>query len=227
MSNIFQLALDWAEVWGPLIPLTVLFMKGQQPAFLKPVIFYLWFAFFIDLAGNIIADYKESFPSQLKWIHNNLVLYSVHSIVRFISFSYFFSLVAHKHYNAVRRFLPFISLVFILVNFTQFENFFHPVPERISSNLLSVEAYLLLIYCMLYYLSQLNEDVAILTSGKEFWVATGVSFYVVINFFVFLFYDPMIDLDRDLANNMWSIHNIAYIILCTFIAKAFYVPVRN
>ena len=90
--------------------------------------------------------------------------------------------------------------------------------------MLSMEAFLLLIYCMLYYLSQLKGEVVGITGTKDFLVVTGLAIYVAANFFVFLFYIPMITENPNVANNMWNVHNIAYILLCTFISKAFYVP---
>jgi hypothetical protein len=50
---------------------------------------------------------------------------------------------------------------------------------------------------------------------------------VVINFFVFLFYVPMIKQDLKMADNIWNVHNIANILLCIFITKAFYVSPRH
>ncbi len=63
--------------------------------------------------------------------------------------------------------------------------------------------------------------------GNDFLVVTGLSIYVVFNFFVFLFYVPMITENPDLANNMWDVHNAAYIILCILTAKAFSMPFEN
>jgi hypothetical protein len=100
-------------------------------------------------------------------------------------------------------------------------------PDHLSGNLLSAEAYVLLIYCMLYYLAKLRDEVDDITSGADFWIVTGLSIYVVVNFFVFLFYVPMINQDGKLADNMWNVHNIAYIFLCLFITKAIYEPARH
>jgi uncharacterized membrane protein YidH (DUF202 family) len=80
---------------------------------------------------------------------------------------------------------------------------------------------------MQYYLKWLQDDEDDLTYEPHFWVVTGLSIYVVINFFVFLFYVPMIKENPVLADNIWNIHNIGYILLCTFITKAFYVSPRN
>jgi hypothetical protein len=78
-----------------------------------------------------------------------------------------------------------------------------------------------------YYLSKLRQEVHKITTGKNYWVVTGLSIYVVVNFFIFLFYVPMIKQNPFLTGRMWDIHNVAYIIFCTLIAKAFYVSNSN
>ncbi len=221
MGKLLQLALDWSEVWAPLIPLFALLFKRSQPRFLRPVIVYLVFAFFINLLGDIISDFKNGLP---QWLQSNNVLYNVHSIVRFICFSYFFLALKQPSFITIKKILPLLSLLVITINFKYIENFGN--PDHLSGNLLATEAYLLLIYCVLYYLAKLRDEDDDLSRGPDFWVATGLSIYVVVNFFVFLFYVPMIDQNSSLADNIWNVHNIAYIILCIFITKAFYEPAR-
>jgi hypothetical protein len=221
MGKLLQLALDWSEVWAPLIPLFALLFKRSQPQFLRPVIVYLVFAFFINLLGDIISDFKNGLP---QWLQSNNVLYNVHSIVRFICFSYFFLALKQPSFITIKKILPLFSLLIITINFKYIENFGN--PDHLSGNLLATEAYLLLIYCVLYYLAKLRDEDDDLSRGPDFWVATGLSIYVVVNFFVFLFYVPMIDQNSSLADNIWNVHNIAYIILCIFITKAFYEPAR-
>src|SRR6266542_1004544 len=220
MSKELQLIFDWSEAWALLIPLLALTHSGKQPPFLKPVIVYLWLALLLNVTGDVIADFKKYFSS---WPQSNTPLYNIHSIIRFTCFCYFFMLLKQPYFLQLKKILPLISLLFILINFGFFENFFN--VDSLSGNLLSAEAYLLLIYCMLYYLAQLRDETDVIPRGPDFWVVTGLSIYVVINFFVFLFYVPMIQENSELADNMWSVHNVAYIILCIFIAKAFYAPV--
>lgn len=214
--------LDWSEVWAPLIPLIYYFFHRRQPAFLKPIIIYLFIAFFLNLAGDIIGDFKSVLPFR---ITSNNPLYNVHSIVRFICFSYFFIGLGQSDFTRLRLWIPWISLLIIVVNFSFVENFGN--PDHLSGNLLSAEAYLLLIYCMLYYLSKLRNEDDHVTGGADFWVVTGLSIYVVANFFVFLFYVPMITFDPRLAERIWDVHNIAYIVLCIFITRAFYDAARH
>lgn len=222
MSRFFHTVLNWSEVWAVLIPLLVFLRYRRQPLALGPVVIYLCLALLLNLFGDIIIVYKKHFP---EWLQSNNPLYNFHSLVRFACFSYFFILLKQPSFTGIKKLLPLLSLVFILVNFTLFEDFFY--PQHLSGNLLSVEAYLLLVYCMLYYLSQLKAEVEEITKPFDFWIATGLSIYVVVNFFVFLFYVPMIDEDIDLAIQIWDVHNVAYIILCLFIAKAFYVSPAN
>lgn len=220
-SKYLQSILDWSEVWTLLIPLSVLLFRQKQPSFLKPVVVYLWIALFLNLFGNIIADFKKYFPA---WLQSNNPLYNLHSLIRFGCFSYFFLALKQPYYASARKVVAAILFGFIILNFLFHEDFFY--TEHLSGNLLSAEAYVLLVYCLLYYLSQLRDEKETIASGPAFWVATGLCIYVVINFFVFLFYVPMINQNPDLADKMWSVHNAAYILLSFFIAKAFYVSTR-
>lgn len=217
MVDYFLKILEWSEVWALLIPLVILLFRRQQPATLKPVIIYLWIAFILNLSIDIITAiniYHHNFD-----LSNN-TLYNIHSVVRFVCFSLYFIQLPQTSFVKFKKLLTVVFLIFVVINFGFFENFFN--FDSFSGNLLATEAYLLLIFCMLYYLSELKDDSKNLFNGPDFWVVTGLSIYVVVNFFVFLFYLPMIDVDLDLAVNIWNVHNIAFIIFCVFIAKGLY-----
>lgn len=218
MNKTLEIIFNWSEVWALLIPLLVLARHSKQPRYLQPVIVYLWIALLINLGADIIGDFRNQLPVQLQ---SNIVLYNLHSIIRFICFSLFFILLNQPFFGLLKKLLPVIFIIFIIINFSKVEDFFN--PAHISGNLLATEAYLLLIYCMTYYLSQLKDDIRVMTSGNDFWIVTGLSIYVVTNFFVFLFYVPMMDYNQNLAASMWHVHNVVYIILCLSIARSFYV----
>lgn len=217
MNYYIQLIADWSEVWALLIPLGMLWIYPRQPASLKPVILYLWVGLCINLIIDIIMTFKGYFPH---WLQSNNPLYNVHAVIRFIFFSIYFIRIPQSSFTLVKKLLTYFFVVFLFINFGFFENFFN--PDSLSGNLLAAEAYLLLIYCMLYYLAELKDDAKNLFSGPDFWVVTGLSIYVVVNFFVFLFYIPMLNVDIDLAINIWNVHNIAFILFCLFLTKAFY-----
>ena len=222
MGSFLKLLLNWSEVWATLIPLSILLFRRQQPRFLTPVIVYLVIAFFINLTCDIISEFYTYLP---EWMQSNTPLYNAHSVIRFICFCYFFIGLKQSSFTMLKKILPVFSLVIIIINFSFVEDFGN--PDHLSGNLLAAESYLLLIFCMQYYLAKLRDEADDITSGPDFWVVTGLSIYVVINFFVFLFYVPMLHHDIDLALNIWDVHNIAYILLCIFITKAFYAPARH
>ena len=208
--------LEWSEVWALIIPLAVLLLRRKQPATLKPIIVYLWIAFILNVAIDIIMVINLDPKANL----SNNPLYNLHSIARFICFSIYFINLPQSSFIKFKKALAAISAIFLVINFSFFENFFN--HDSFSGNLLATEAYLLLVYCMLYYLSELKDDSKNLFKSPDFWVVTGLSIYVVVNFFVFLFYLPMIYVNEDLAVNIWNVHNIAFIIFCLFITKGLY-----
>ena len=222
MLQFLQSALDWAEVWALLLPLALLFFKRTQPPFLKPVIIYLWVALGINLLIDMIWVFKSYFPA---WLQSNNPLYNIHAVARFICFSIFFMQLPQAALKKFKKMLVAASIIFLVVNFIFFENFFN--PDHLSGNLLSAEAYFLLIFCMQYYLNELRDEGSDIFSGPDFWIVTGLGIYVVISFFVFLFYLPLLQFDPKLADRMWNFHNIAFIIFCLFITKALYGTVRN
>lgn len=221
MKDYLLLALDWSEVWALMIPLAVLLFRRQQPASLKPIIIYLWLALVLNLAIDIIMainTYRHNYN-----LSNN-PLYNIQSVARFACFSLFFMQQPQPSFTKFKNVLAAAAIVFLVINFIFFENFFN--PESLSGNLLATEAYLLLVYCMLFYLSELKDDDKNLFNSPHFWIVTGLGIYVVVNFFVFLFYIPMLHVNWALSVDMWNVHNIAYIIFCLFITKALYGPFR-
>jgi hypothetical protein len=220
--HALEIIIEWSEVWSILIPLLVLVLINKPQPGLKPVIIYILVALCLNLFGDFIADFKKLIPALPR---SNNPIYNFHSVFRFACFSIYFNQAGKRFFPGIQNAILVIYSILFLVNFTFFENFLNPL--HLSGNLLSLEAFLLLASCMLYYLGILKRESPIITQNKDFWIVTGLSVFLVINFFVFLFYVPLLDENRKLANTMWNFHNIAYTTLCIFIAKAFYVPAGN
>lgn len=216
--------LDWAEVSALIIPLFAWYKYRRQPRILKPIAYYLIVALFVNLCGNLIADFKE--PLQLPTsLQRNTFIYNAHSIIRFLFFSRFFYLLNIPKAKLYHLFSVTIFGLFVAVNFSTREAF--NSDEHLSGDLLSLEAFLLLLLCLHYYFHLLLRDSAIDSRNKSFWVVTALACYVVINFFLFLNYVPLIHTDPKQAEKMWDVHNIAYIILCLLIAKSFKIGYAN
>lgn len=217
MADLFWLLLDWSEVWALLIPIVALWIHLQQSAELRPVLIYVLLAFLLNLMIDLMIPLKPFLPA---WLQSNNPLYNVHSIVRFICFSIYFVRLPGMTHRKLVRILSNLSLLFLVVNFTFFEKFYN--FRSFSSNLFTAEAFVLLVYCLLFYLSVLQDDNGNFLQSPHFWLVTGLCIYVVTNFFVFLFYEPMVNMDVELALNIWNLHNLSFIVFCLFMAKAFY-----
>ena len=216
---MLKVILDWSEVWALLFPLVGFYLRPNQPGYFGPILVYCWGALVLNLSSDIIGDFKMYLPA---WMQTNLVLYSLHSLFRFVCFYCFFEVIRQVYFARIRRIMLVVFLIFIFLNYFYYENYLD--QNHLSGNLFTLEAYFLLINCMLYYLSQLRDDIESFRQDQEFWIVTGLGIYVVVNFFIFLFYLPMLTENPMLAERMWGVHNMAYIILCLFITKALYVP---
>jgi hypothetical protein len=219
MSNVIIEALDWSEVWAPLIPLLLLLIKPKQPKPFTPIIIYLLVAVIIDSLIDIGWKFKSHVPLLLQ---DNNFLYNVHSVIRFICFSTFFTLLNQAYHTKLKKIVPILSIAFLIINFTVSEHFFE--KNSFSSRLLAVESGLLLFHCLQFFLYKLQlVDTADKKVG-DYWLVLGLSVYVVFNFPYFLLYKTLLSNGyTDFVINMWNYHNVSYIILCILIAKAFYV----
>jgi hypothetical protein len=189
---------------------------------MRPVALYLLLA----LVLNVIIDtimYLNTLKEGIRFSNNPI--YNIHSVVRFALFSYFFLL---NNISPSRQLVKWLIALFFagaLVNFTFYEKFFN--FQSFSDKMFTAESFILLALCMMYYLAVMRNEKASISERADFWVVTGLAIYNTVNFFVFLFYQVMLAQDTQLALRMWNVHNIAYIILCIFIAKALYAPAGN
>ena len=224
---MFKLILNWSEVWALLIPLTFIIIKGKNiPLYLKPIRIYVWVALILNVAADLLRRFKIKWgfhDGDLLWSNN--FLYNTHSIARLLLFSYFFILLKQRFMHRVKVIIPVLFVIFVIVNFTFHEKYF---DYKFSSLLLATEAALLLFYCLQYFIYLLLEDRQIpLKKQPGFWIVIGLSIYISVSFFIFLFYNYIMQYMiqkkwKSFAVDIWDVHNIVYIFLCICIARAFY-----
>ena len=221
MKKLLQDILDWSEVWVLLIPLIFMLRWKPQLPYLKPIRIYIWVSIFLHLIINVIWRFKNDFGFQEgDLLSSNNFIYNIVSIVRFLLFSWFFILLGQPFLARVKKIIPLLFVIFLIINFLFFEDFFY--YWSFSGKLLSLETGLLLLYCLQYYFFVLNEEHSSDKRPPSFWVVTGLSIYVVINFPIFLFYRAFLKQFENFAVNIWDITNISFILFCLFISKAFY-----
>ena len=217
MFTWLQEIIDWSEVWALLIPLAVLLWIKKIPASAKPIAIYVWVA----LALNFLQDYfwkNRLLFSFSSTPGDNIIFYNSHSIIRFLLFSWFFICIKQPFLYKVKKILPAVFIIATMINFIFFERF-----TVFSSRILGIEAGGILFYCLLYYVNQqLQEDTITYKRDETFWLVTGISIYMVVCFPLFLFYNSLSVKFQDFAIGIWDLHNVAYLLLCIFIARYFY-----
>lgn len=224
MNHYIQQILDCSEVWALFIPLIIIYQNKNRIAYLKPVRIYIWVALILNISIVLIAKRNQWFSlpkyPNPEWLGSNNFIYNFQSVVRFFLFSWFFILLNQHLFKKVKRIIPFLFLVVGLINFIFFEDFFN--YGSFSGRLISIEATLLLFYCLVYYMYMLKDDESSFRNSPSFWVVTGLSIYVVVNIPIFLFYTALLKQFEGFTVGIWDVHNITFIIFCIFLAKAFY-----
>jgi hypothetical protein len=225
MLSIFRRIFDWSEVWALLIPLTVLIICKPKPNWLKPVKWYLITALLLNVSLDLVwyvnkYNLFDSYPGH-RW--NNNIFYNLNSMARLLYFAWFFNLLQQRFMHRIKAIIPYVFIIFLLINFIFFENLFpFGKMEVFSTRLLATESAFLLFYCLQYYIYLIVEEKTTKINWQPgFWIVLGLSIYVAVNFFIFLFYDYLSKMYDRFAVNMWDVHNIVFILLCLFIVRQF------
>ena len=229
-----QEILNWSEVWSPLIPLAFYIFLKPRARWIKPILIFLVITLIFSIAIDIIWYRKKLginpwFEKNLWWwwdtdstgkkIFKNNIFYNLNSFARLIFFSIFFQYF-YPVFKKLDRFVPWIFLVLMIINFLWFDNI-----KDFSSRQHSVEAAILLFYCLLYfYKATLDDNIESPYSLPQSWLVAGLTLYTAINFFIFLFYKYLMSLPqfKIYAVEIWNVHNISFIFLNIFIAISFY-----
>jgi hypothetical protein len=219
MDTTFHAILSWSELTAITLLLIFSLRKRSTLAYLRPVRVYIWIFFFTMIGINLISHFKRTwhFPPELM---SNNFLYNLNSAVRLICFSLFFLMLKQPLLHTFKKAVFVLFILFFVTNFIFFEDFFY--YNLLSGRLHSVETSILLIFCLLYYFYTLSDDKHESIRPPSFWVTTGLCIYVVINFPIYLFYRALVSQYEKFAINIWNVQNIAFVVFCCFLAKAFH-----
>lgn len=224
MVKILKEILDWSEVWATLIPLIVFIWVRPRASWVKPLLIYLILALLLALVVDVTWKFgTEEWVKKTFWwlfrgeILYTLIFYNINSFLRLILLTGFFFLANPLHKKIYIGFSG-VFLLAAIINFIFLEDIF----LSFSSRLLTAEAAIILVYCLLYYYDvNMNDEINSPLALPPFWVVMGLTLYTSVNFMIFLFYNYLINAERDYAIDIWSVHNISYIVLMVFIAIAF------
>jgi len=223
MTKILKEILNWSEVWATLIPLAIFLWYKPKAKWVKPLIVYLLLALLL----NLIADFtwksnrfglKEWSKKFFWWLYHDtgqgkrlytVILYNINSFIRLLLITWFF----YKVNPGFRKIYIILTALFVAgvgINFVFFEN----ILLSFSSRLFTVEAAIILFYCLLYhYTTNMNDKIISPIALPETWVVMALTLYTSINFLIFLFFNYLIMEQEKYAISVWNVHNLSYIVL--------------
>lgn len=206
--------INWSEVCGLLIPLFIILVykpSGRHSEILK---YYVYVALLLTTISAFMVEFYFSLPASLQ---NNNILYNLHSIARVFFFSwYIFSI--RKNRPVVLKIVGISYIAFVMVEFILIQS-----PFLLNTHFFTVESILLLLLCLSFFFRSMQDETETnWLKHPAFLVCTGVLLYEAATFFIFLFFYPLFESNREFGYLTMSIHNAMYVILCCIIAAALY-----
>jgi hypothetical protein len=202
---------NWSEVWSLLIPLAIIAFFKFENRTIKPIILYVVLAFIINTIATIMFVYYREMPWFLK---NNNVLYNIHSVLRVCLFGWYILSVHNESYSLLSKIISTAYIAFVLINFLFYESLWF-----FSSRLFSAESIVLLALCVSFFIRSIkDESNTDWIKHPTFVICAGLGFYETTNFFIFLFFYPLLESDKEFGKLTWTIHNLTFVIFCIMIA---------
>lgn len=213
MNFIYLYLNRWIEVWPYLLPLSIFFFQRHKNKNTRLLFIFTCIAFILSLAGTITWRYAYLFPESFK---NNNILYNAGSIVRTVFPAlYILQLPSIKPL----RYLWYIFsgyILFILLSFFFWDDIF-----ILSTIQHSAESILILIFTISFYLHLIVDDEINLKSVIAPLVfCTGISVYSSVNFFIYLFFYPVLNTDEHFSYKIYnaSLYSLVFYWLMTGLA---------
>lgn len=206
--------LEWIVYLFDLLPIVVSLYLLVLSKRIGKLIWVILFYNFCSLLNNTIINY-----SNYHHISYFFYLY-LFTIVEYSCFAIFiYSVIQNKY---LKKSLIACSVLFIC--FCLFNIFFQP-KYSFDSLQTSIEALILLIFCILFLFEQINKpEVVFIYSSYKFWVITGILIYLACTFFLFVF---AASLPQKEADQYWFINSYSNILRNIFFTIAILVYAKS
>ena len=242
-KSIIHDPFDWVEVWATLFPILTWFWIKKNKHEVHPTIWYFIIAFFLNICIDVIWKLYYFLPENLR---DNNVFYNVQSIIRVIIFLLYFNRILLGQFKKILVFAAVLYPIVIigsLIVFYKSISFFN--YNTITT---TTESILLMLASILYLFQLLQLDVIVrFRRQPAFWISLGLIFFEATIFTINLTYSLLVNQNyshelsihwnrgdylnfynsyqqslNDFAIKIWLIPNLAYLMFCLFITKAYY-----
>jgi hypothetical protein len=205
MSKIFQ---D-ISVYSPLLPICffLLFFVKNNKRDIWVIFIYSLFAFITD---RLLLNFKSSEYPRLSFS-----ILSLFTIIEFTLFTIFiyFSLRSRK----IKSSILIVSAIFVFFSIIFY--FLKLGNEKFDSVSASIEAILILAFCILFLFDNINTEPSFIYEKYEFWIIVGMLIYLGGVLFLFIFSSSF---TKDEKNIYWNINYSLNILKNILFAIAFF-----
>jgi len=186
----------------------LLFIKRINNLALRVIFIYIVYSLFNDVLLLYLTNQKISVLFPL----------SLFTVIEYSLFTLFFYYLSDK--IKFKRFVVLLSMLFYglaIINF-----FFLGKSKGFDSIPATIEAFLIIVYCIYYFYSQLNKpQVSFIYSTFHFWIAIGIFIYVAGTFFLFVQYSILSEKE---IRSFWIINLISNILKNILFSISFIIP---
>lgn len=198
-------------ILAPIILLIVRYkiLSGEG----KALLFYLVTDALVSIISSVLA---------FKHI-TNLPLYHVATIIETLMLLYFFYIILST--TPIAKYLKLLIFIFPLLGLLNMLYLQH--IYEFNSYMLSLQAIIIVVLCLLFWLSHGTDVNTRWASVPENWIVAGFLLYFASSFVLLTFSNIIISSSRHLSIVIWNIHAtlniLMYLMLCAGIKKYPYV----
>ncbi|KAA5538566.1 hypothetical protein [Adhaeribacter rhizoryzae] len=150
---------------------------------------------------------------------SNLIIYNTNCVIVFLILSgYFANLLQFKDTKKVIIGVAVLFLVVLIFNALKFEH----IVDQFNSNMYGLAAFIVVVYCFLYYLQNLLNPTKDIVKTVDFWYVTGLLTYYASSFFIFITFNYLMQSNSQYNTGikiLWPIHNVLFLVMCGYLFK--------
>lgn len=151
---------------------------------------------------------------------NNLPFLHLYTFLEYLILASFYYIVLEG--SPYRKIIPWISVLYVLLSI--WSTLYYQTIWQVDSLMRGVESGCLLVYCMMFFLTQFggeeaaNDQVERRRSRALFWVNVGYFLYFASNLPLMLFWARLQELSRSANLVVWTVHALIAYLLYALIA---------
>jgi hypothetical protein len=200
------------SIYSGILPIIIffLFLYRNKKGGLWVIFLYVFYSFLTDIAHEVFIIRPES----------SFFLLSLFTVLEYSFFTAFLYLNFKR--SSFKLILIITSLIFYLFCI---HSFFTTKDFSFDSLPASIEAILIIFFCILFFFEQINNpDVSFIYSSKKFWIATAFLIYLSGTLFLFIYTSNLSEAEQGFY---WPINYVFNILKNLIITLAFSLPSDN